>query len=59
MAYLELNNITKNFGAGANLTEVLDDINLHIEEGEFVAIVGFTATTSFSLSLKSMERAPL
>ncbi len=49
MAYLELNNITKNFGAGANLTEVLDDINLHIEEGEFVAIVGFTGSGKTTL----------
>jgi nitrate/nitrite transport system ATP-binding protein len=49
MAYLELNNITKNFGTGADMTEVLDDINLHIEEGEFVAIVGFTGSGKTTL----------
>lgn len=42
MAYLELNNIYKVYGEGENATEVLSDINLSIEEGEFVAIVGFT-----------------
>lgn len=49
MAYLELNNITKNFGTGTEMTEVLDDINLHIEEGEFVAIVGFTGSGKTTL----------
>jgi nitrate/nitrite transport system ATP-binding protein len=49
MAYLELNNITKNFGTGADMTQVLDDINLHIEEGEFVAIVGFTGSGKTTL----------
>jgi len=49
MAYLELNNITKNFGTGSDMTEVLDDINLHIEEGEFVAIVGFTGSGKTTL----------
>jgi nitrate/nitrite transport system ATP-binding protein len=44
MAYLELNNISKTYGQGANATEVLSNINLHIEEGEFVAIVGFTGS---------------
>jgi nitrate/nitrite transport system ATP-binding protein len=42
MAYLELNNIYKTYGQGAYETEVLSNINLKIEEGEFVAIVGFT-----------------
>lgn len=44
MAYLELNNISKTYGQGANAIEVLSNINLHIEEGEFVAIVGFTGS---------------
>ena len=38
MAYLELNNVSKTFGTGDSTTHVLDKINLHIEEGEFVAI---------------------
>ena len=49
MAYLELNNINKTYGQGANATEVLTDINLHIEEGEFVAIVGFSGSGKTTL----------
>lgn len=49
MAYLELNNISKTYGTGANATEVLSNINLHIEEGEFVAIVGFSGSGKTTL----------
>ncbi len=49
MAYLELNNIYKSYGDGDNRTDVLTDINLSIEEGEFVAIVGFTGSGKTTL----------
>lgn len=49
MAYLELKNVGKTYGEGANATEVLTDINLSIEEGEFVAIVGFTGSGKTTL----------
>ena len=48
MAFLELKNVSKNFGG----TRVLADINLSIEKGEFVAIVGYSGagkTTLISL----------
>ncbi|WP_027137355.1 ABC transporter ATP-binding protein [Gaetbulibacter saemankumensis] len=49
MSYLELNNIHKNYGQGDYETEVLSNINLSIEEGEFVAIVGFTGSGKTTL----------
>lgn len=49
MAYLELKNVCKTYGEGADSTDVLSDINLTIEEGEFVAIVGFTGSGKTTL----------
>lgn len=52
MPYLELKNVAKGFGANGSRAEVLRDINLTVEKGEFVAIVGFSGagkTTLISL----------
>lgn len=52
MAFLELKNISKGYGLNGHRTEVLNDINLDIERGEFVAIVGYSGagkTTLLSL----------
>jgi nitrate/nitrite transport system ATP-binding protein len=52
MAYLELKNVSKGFGAHGSRAEVLRDINLSVEKGEFVAIVGYSGagkTTLISL----------
>lgn len=52
MAFLEIKGVSKGFGAPDRRTEVLEDINLEIGEGEFVAVVGYSGagkTTLMSL----------
>lgn len=49
MAELELKNIVKGYGDGADRTEVLDGIDLMIRDGEFVAIVGFSGSGKTTL----------
>ena len=52
MAYLELKSLSKHYGEGPERTDVLHDVDLAVEEGEFVAIVGFSGagkTTLISL----------
>ena len=42
MSFYELNGVGKSFVTGAIRQEVLADVNLHVREGEFIAIVGFS-----------------
>jgi nitrate/nitrite transport system ATP-binding protein len=58
MPFLEVQQVSKGYGPAGQRTEVLDDINLAIEEGEFVAIVGYSGagkTTLMSL-LAGLQR---
>src|SRR5215213_8529612 len=52
MPLLEVKNVSKGFGLTGKRTEVLEDITLEVETGEFVAIIGYSGagkTTLMSL----------
>lgn len=46
---LELKNVCKSYGEGKTKTSVLDNINLRIKTGEFIAIVGFSGSGKTTL----------
>ncbi len=48
-AALELKNVCKTYGSGAHRSEVLHGLNLRVEPGEFVAIVGFSGSGKTTL----------
>jgi nitrate/nitrite transport system ATP-binding protein len=49
LAYLELRNLDCGYGAGAQRREVLRDVNLAIDEREFVAVLGFSGSGKTTL----------
>src|SRR5687767_13645709 len=49
MSFLQLKNVSKSYVTGEKRTRVLDDINLSIREGEFVAIVGYSGAGKTTL----------
>lgn len=40
MSFIQLSHVSKSFAHGSGIREVLHDVNLRVERGEFVAIVG-------------------
>ena len=49
MPLIEIKGASKGFGPPDNRTEVLKDINLSVEEGEFVVIVGYSGSGKTTL----------
>jgi nitrate/nitrite transport system ATP-binding protein len=49
VAFIELRNVSKTFHSGRVRREVLDNINLFVEEGEFLSIVGYTGSGKSTL----------
>ena len=49
MSFMTLEGVSKSYGTGNSVTHVLDNVNLEIQEGEFVAIVGFSGTGKSTL----------
>ncbi|MEO7933985.1 MAG: ABC transporter ATP-binding protein [Chthoniobacterales bacterium] len=49
MSFLSVHQVSKGYGPRWNRSEVLADINLEIEEGEFVAIIGYSGTGKTTL----------
>ncbi|WP_323784078.1 ABC transporter ATP-binding protein [Leisingera sp.] len=49
MSVLEFKNVSKSFGEGTTRTDVLNNINLQVEEGEFLVLLGFSGTGKTTL----------
>ena len=49
MAVLEFQNVSKSFGTGTGKTDVLKNITLEVQDGEFVVLLGFSGTGKTTL----------
>jgi nitrate/nitrite transport system ATP-binding protein len=49
MSVLEFSNVSQSFGEGSDRSDVLKDINLKVEEGEFLVLLGFSGTGKTTL----------
>lgn len=49
MSILKLKDVCQSFGTGLNATHVLKDINLDVEEGEFLVLLGFSGSGKTTL----------
>src|SRR6185436_17160366 len=50
MAFIELSGVCKGYGRAGQRTAVLEDVNLSIEEGELVSIVGYSGAGKTTLA---------
>ena len=49
MSFVSLSGVSKSYGTGARHSAVLCDVNLTVERGEFVAVVGFSGAGKTTL----------
>ncbi len=49
MGILQFKDVSKSYGEGTHRTDVLRDINLEVQEGEFLVILGFSGTGKTTL----------
>ena len=49
MSILSFKKVSKSYGVGTSQTQVLKDINLDVEEGEFLVLLGFSGTGKTTL----------
>ncbi len=58
MNVLRTENLKKYYGNGDNLVRALDGIDLDVERGEFVAVVGTSGSGKFKLKRRRPVRIP-
>jgi len=49
MSFLELKDVSVSFGPPSNRVDILKDINLSVEENEFVVVIGFSGSGKSTL----------
>ena len=49
MSILKFDNVSKSFGEGTHMTDVLKDVDLEVAKGEFLVILGFSGTGKTTL----------